>query len=63
MRDLLAIHGPQHLNNCDKQIREVNIIRKPKVLDLNDTMGGVDRLDQKLDDYPLIKNCVKSKYY
>lgn len=46
-----------------KADKDGNVISKPKlVIYYNDTMGGVDRLDQHLHDYPIIRKRGK-KYY
>ncbi|GFT18353.1 piggyBac transposable element-derived protein 4 [Trichonephila clavipes] len=45
------------------QSHKNEIRRKPKaVMEYNNTMGGVDRLDKHLTNYPLIKKGEK-KYY
>ncbi|XP_067121900.1 piggyBac transposable element-derived protein 4-like [Centruroides vittatus] len=46
-----------------KQTRVGTVQMKPRVVvDYNDTMGGVDRLDQQLHDYPVARKRGK-KYY
>lgn len=60
---LSTVHNTEKAptNKTDK---DGNVISKPKVvIDYNETMGGVDRLDQHLHDYPIIrkrgKNIIK----
>ncbi|GFW64096.1 piggyBac transposable element-derived protein 4 [Trichonephila clavipes] len=54
-----TIHNPEMVQVQSHK----NEIRKPKaVMEYNTTMGGVDRLDQHLTNYPLIKKRGK-KYY
>ncbi|XP_071053828.1 piggyBac transposable element-derived protein 4-like [Onthophagus taurus] len=46
-----------------KRDKDGGLIKKPKVIiDYNNTMGGVDRLDQHLHDYPIARKRGK-KYY
>ncbi|GFW84944.1 piggyBac transposable element-derived protein 4 [Trichonephila clavipes] len=48
-----TIHNPEMVQ---VQSHKNEIRRKPKaVMEYNNTMGGVDRLDQHLTNYPLIK--------
>ncbi|GFW87146.1 piggyBac transposable element-derived protein 4 [Trichonephila clavipes] len=55
-----TIHNPEMVQ---VQSHKNEIRRKPKaVMEYNNTMGGVDRLDQHLTNYPLIKKRGK-KYY
>lgn len=59
---LSTIHNSE-METTRKRDKEGNIISKPKlVIDYNDTMGGVDRLDQHLHDYPTTRKRGK-KYY
>lgn len=59
---LSTVHNPQ-MEATRKSDREGNAKCKPKVvIDYNDTMGGVDRLDQHLHDYPTTRKRGK-KYY
>lgn len=52
-----------HTNTCVEVEKPREIIIKPKVvIDYNDTMGGVDRVDQHLADYNLPRKRGK-KYY
>ncbi|GFS80815.1 piggyBac transposable element-derived protein 4 [Trichonephila clavipes] len=52
---MIAYHKESHKNE---------IRRKPKaVMEYNNTMGGVDRLDKHLTNYPLIKKGGGKKYY
>ncbi|GFT18823.1 piggyBac transposable element-derived protein 4 [Trichonephila clavipes] len=54
-----TIHNPEMVQVQSHK----NEIRKPKaVVEYNNTTGGVDRLDQHLTNYPLIKKRGK-KYY
>ncbi|GFX14334.1 piggyBac transposable element-derived protein 4 [Trichonephila clavipes] len=55
-----TIHNPEMVQ---VQSHKNEIRRKPKaVMEYNNTMCGVDRLDQHLTNYPLIKKREK-KYY
>ncbi|GFU28938.1 piggyBac transposable element-derived protein 4 [Trichonephila clavipes] len=55
-----TIHNPEMVQ---VQSHKNEIRRKPKaVMEYNNTMGGVDRLDKHLTNYPLIKKMGK-KYY
>ncbi|GFX41943.1 piggyBac transposable element-derived protein 4 [Trichonephila clavipes] len=55
-----TIHNPEMVQ---VQSHKNEIRRKPKaVMEYNNTMGGVDRLDQHLTNYPLIKKR-GNKYY
>ena len=59
---LSTVHNPEKVRT-DKIGKDGNNIVKPKVVvDYNDTMGGVDRLDQHLHDYPVTRKRGK-KYY
>lgn len=64
---LSTVHNPQ-MEATKKIDREGNAISKPKVvIDYNNTMGGVDRLDQHLHDYPTTrkrgKNTTKKYFF
>lgn len=59
---LSTIHNTEQVKT-NKNDKDDNIIIKPKVvIDYNDAMGGVDRLDQHLRDYEIIRKRGK-KYY
>lgn len=59
---LSTIHNAE-MKETNKRDLQGNVIKKPQVvLDYNDTMGGVDRLDQHLHDYPIARKRGK-KYY
>lgn len=59
---LSTIHNSEQ-GDTKKKDKDGNTIKKPKlVLDYNDTMGGVDRMDQLLHDYPTTRKRGK-KYY
>lgn len=59
---LSTIHNPENVLTAKKD-KEGNPIKKPKlIVDYNNTMGGVDILDQHLHDYQLTKKRGK-KYY
>lgn len=59
---LSTVHNPI-MKATNKKDRDGNVIKQPKVeIDYNDTMGAVDRLDQRLHDYPIARKKGK-KYY
>lgn len=59
---LSTIHNPEKVPTVKKD-NEGNTVMKPKlVVDYNNTMGGIDRLDQQLHDYQIAKKRGK-KYY
>lgn len=59
---LSTVHNTEK-GTTNKTDKDGNVIFKPKlVIDYNETMGGVDRLDQHLHDYPIIRKRGK-KYY
>ena len=59
---LLTIHNPEKVPTTRKD-KEGNAIMKPKlVVDYNNTMGGVDRLDQHLHDYQIVKKRRKKNF-
>ncbi|KAK9694585.1 Transposase IS4 [Popillia japonica] len=59
---LSTIHNPTQVAT-NKRNKDGNAILKPKlVVDYNNTMGGIDRFDQQLHDYPIPRKRGK-KYY
>lgn len=59
---LSTIHNNE-FKTTDKLDKDGNIIKKPiVVIDYNDTMGGVDRMDQRIHDYAITRKRGK-KYY
>lgn len=59
---LSTVHNSQIIDT-NKTGRDGHAVRKPKVvLDYNDTMGGVDRMDQHIHDYPVTRKRGKKFY-
>jgi len=51
---LSTVHNTEKATT-NKTDKDGNVISKPKVIDYNKTMGGVDRLDQHLHDYSITR--------
>lgn len=63
---LSIVHNTEKVTT-NKTDKDGNVISKPRVvIDYNETMGGVDRLDQHLQDYSITKKREKNiinKYF
>nr|XP_022901407.1 piggyBac transposable element-derived protein 4-like [Onthophagus taurus] len=59
---LSTVHNPE-MAETNKKDKEGKFIKKPKlVVDYNNTMGGIDRLDQHLHDYAITRKRGKKFY-